>query len=42
MRQQVENVAGLDVNRDTIVASARSGRDEAASVERHWHSWDLG
>jgi transposase len=32
MEQQVENVAGLDVHRDTIVASARLGRGERPKV----------
>ncbi|MGH9104321.1 MAG: IS110 family transposase [Acidimicrobiales bacterium] len=32
MEQQVENVAGLDVHRDSIVACARSGRGEHPKV----------
>jgi transposase len=34
MEQQVENVAGLDVHRETIVASARLGRGEHPKVAK--------
>jgi transposase len=34
MKQQVDNVAGLDVHRDTVVACARLGRGEQPRVTK--------